>query len=76
MTRRRKGLANYRLVRYADDWVPRTLKEESNVEGETDGSGAAREMKEPGRWPGGPSRPPCRGRPQTTARRCGQEPWC
>ena len=25
--RRRKGLANYRIVRYADDCVPRTLKE-------------------------------------------------
>lgn len=25
--RRRKGLANYRLIRYADDCVPRTLKE-------------------------------------------------
>ena len=27
--RRRKGLANYRLVRYADDGVPRTLREGS-----------------------------------------------
>ena len=68
--------AGFALTRYADDCVPRTLKEESNVEGETDGSGAAREMKEPGRWPGGPSRPPCRGRPQTTARCAGQEPGC
>jgi len=29
LQRRRKGLANYRLVRYADDCVPRTLKEGS-----------------------------------------------
>jgi RNA-directed DNA polymerase len=36
------------IVRFADDCVPRTLKEESNVEGDTDGCGAAREMKEPG----------------------------
>jgi hypothetical protein len=26
--RRRHGLANYRLIRYADDCVPRTLKED------------------------------------------------
>jgi hypothetical protein len=25
--RRRKGLANYRLIRYADDCVPRTRRE-------------------------------------------------
>jgi RNA-directed DNA polymerase len=29
VARRRRGEANYRIVRYADDCVPRTLKEES-----------------------------------------------
>ena len=48
-----------------------------DVEGDTDGSGAAREMKEAGPvWSGGPSRSPCRGRSQTTARCAGQEPGC
>jgi len=63
------------IVRFADDCVPRTLKE-GRCRSDTDGCGAAREMKEPGRGPGGPSWPPCRGRPQTTARCAGQESGC
>ncbi|MEA2232905.1 MAG: RNA-directed polymerase [Solirubrobacteraceae bacterium] len=64
------------LVRYADDRVPRTLKEDR----------CRRRyrrmrccMRDEGAGPcgfGGPSRSPCRGRSQTTARCAGQEPGC
>jgi len=33
--------------------------------------GAVQEMEEPGVRPGGPPRPPCRRRPQTTVSCCG-----
>jgi hypothetical protein len=59
-----KGHASFRLVRYADDRVPRTLKEDRC----TDGSGAAREMEV------GPPRSPCRGRLLTGAARGGLRP--
>jgi hypothetical protein len=66
----------HRFVRYADDCVPRTLKEDRcrrryrRMRCCTRDEGAG-----PG-WPGGPSRSPCRGRSQTTARCAGQEPGC
>ena len=64
------------LVRYADDCVPRMLKEESSRSEVRRMQCCMRdEGARPG-WSGGPSRPPCRGRPQTTARCAGQEPGC
>ena len=65
--RRLRGLATYRLVRYADDCVPRMQKED-RVEDRATRCSAVPEME------AGPPESPYRGRLQTTAGCAGQEP--
>jgi hypothetical protein len=57
--------------------VPRTQQGGSSRRSDWLGAVTALEMEGLARsGAGGPPRSPCRGRPQTTARCCGQKPWC